>query len=40
MNKVHAAFITAAVTSQIDMPARGRRGRNERRPEIEEAMPA
>ena len=33
--------ITAAVTSRIDVPARGRRGRNGRRPdEIDEAMPA
>ena len=41
MNKVHAAFITAAVTSRIDVPAWSRRGRNERRPdEIDEAMSA
>lgn len=33
--------ITAAVTSRIDVPARGRQRRNERRPdEIDEAMPA
>ena len=41
MDKVHTAFITVAVTSRIDVPVRGRRGRNERRPdEIDEAMPA
>ena len=33
--------ITAAVISRIDVPARGRRGRNERcLDEIDEAMPA
>lgn len=41
MNKIHAAFITVAVTSRIDVPARGKRARNGRRPdEIKEAMPA